>query len=70
MDVVEKTLELQIQNLTAAQEIVGIANEGVASSLAVRRDAAELIKILSTASEDIRYFSNGLNKLLDGQQGD
>lgn len=70
MDTVEKTLELQIQNLSETQKLVGIANEGVANSLAARRNAAELFKVLSTTSEDISNISNGLNTLLDRKQGD
>ena len=70
METVEKTLELQIQNLSETQKIVGVANEAIANSLAARRDAAELFQVLSTASEDIRYISNGLHTLLDGKYGD
>lgn len=70
MDAVEKTLELQIQNLSETQKLVGIANEGVANSLAARQNAAELFKLLGTTSEDVSNISNGLNTLLDGKQGD
>ena len=70
MDTVEKILELQIQNLSETQRLVGIANEGVANSLAARRDAAELFKALRSASKDNFNISNGLNTLLDGKQGD
>ena len=70
MSTAKKTLELQTQALSETQKLVGIANAGVANSLAARRDAAELFKLLSTASGDIFKISNGVDTLLDREQGD
>ena len=70
MDTTTKILELQIQNLSEAQKIVGIGNEGVANSLAAHRDAAELLKLLSTASGDISSILKGVNMLVDKEHGD
>ena len=70
VDTVERTLQLQIENLSETQKLIGVADEAVANSLAARRDVAELLKVLNTASKDIKYISNGLNTLLDGKEGD
>ena len=70
MGTVRKTLELQIQNLSETQKLVGIANEGVANGLAARRDAGELFTLLSTASGDISTILNGIDTLLDRAKGD